>query len=301
MKYHISIHITPYEIDDYQTFIHQLRRNLNHVDSDIVFNPCLNISEYFYDWGNSSISKDYFITKFKALNTIVQTNSVLVDEIINFDTQILGALSYKRHFIEKHKNDVDAFIWFDSDMIFPDDTIFSLTNAFEQVNHKYCIITPQLSKLWDKSWDIIVNKNYISENPNLDQYFDFDPYILYPHNEDKTLVENPYYTKFGAGWGNLLSSGLFKQYITLVDTLGHYGVDDTFIMHVIDIYKQKGHDIKQFIINNLIVAENNKFKFSLYKNLIAQYPNLKTKEEFRTESEKGIITELNRIQHENIL
>jgi len=263
MKYHISIHITPYEIDDYQTFIHQLRRNLNHVDSDIVFNPCLNISEYFYDWGNSSISKDYFITKFKALNTIVQTNSVLVDEIINFDTQILGALSYKRHFIEKHKNDVDAFIWFDSDMIFPDDTIFSLTNAFEQVNHKYCIITPQLSKLWDKSWDIIVNKNYISENPNLDQ--------------------------------------LFKQYITLVDTLGHYGVDDTFITHVIDIYKQKGHDIKQFIINNLIVAENNKFKFSLYKNLIAQYPNLKTKEEFRTESEKGIITELNRIQHENIL
>ena len=37
MKYHISIHISPYEIDNYQTFIHQLRRNLNHVEDEIIF------------------------------------------------------------------------------------------------------------------------------------------------------------------------------------------------------------------------------------------------------------------------
>lgn len=301
MKYHVSIHITPYEIDDYQTFIHQLRRNLNYIDSNVVFNPCLNVSEYFYDWGNSSISKDYFIAKFKALNTIVQTDSVLVDEIINHDTQILGALSYKRHFIEKYKNQVEAFIWFDSDIIFPDDTLYTLINAFKQINHPHCIITPQLSKLWDKTWDVIVNKEYITENPSHYEYLNFDPYCLYAHSNDKTLVENEYYTKFGAGWGNLLSSNLFKNYIILPDSLGHYGIDDTFIMYAVDILKKRGHDIKQFIIEELIVAENNKFKLSpVYKNLITPYSNIKTKEEFRIESEQGMVNELNKMQHENI-
>ena len=50
MKIHISIHISPYEIDNYQLFIHQLRRNLNYIEDEIIFNPCLNLSSYFYDW-----------------------------------------------------------------------------------------------------------------------------------------------------------------------------------------------------------------------------------------------------------
>ncbi len=302
MKYHISIHITPYEIDDYQTFIHQLRRNLNYIsDTHIVFSPCLNVSNYFYDWGNSILSKEYFINKFNSLNNIVQTDFTLVDETINFDDEILGALSYKRHFIEKYKNQVEAFIWFDSDIIFPDDTLYTLINAFEQINHPCCIITPQLPKLWDETWDIIVNKNYITENPSHHRYLNFDPYCLYTHNNNKTLIENEHYTKFGAGWGNLLSSDLFKNYITLPDSLGHYGIDDTFIMYAVDILKKRGHNIKQFIIEELIVAENNKFKLSsLYKNLITLYPNIKTKEEFRIESEQGMINELNKMYYEDI-
>jgi hypothetical protein len=67
MKYHISIHISPYEIDNYQLFIHQLRRNLNYIDSEIVFNPCLNLSNYFYDWDNSVLKSDFFINKFNDI------------------------------------------------------------------------------------------------------------------------------------------------------------------------------------------------------------------------------------------
>jgi hypothetical protein len=300
MKYHISIHITPYEIDDYQTFIHQLRRNLNYINSDVIFNPCLNLSNYFYDWKNSILNSEYFITKFKTLNNTIKSNSIIVDEIVNFDNQILGALSYKRYFIKKYKNEIDAFIWFDSDMIFPDDTLYTLVNAFEHVDYEYCIITPQLSKMWDKSWDIIVNKEYLSENPHHQSYLDFDPYTLYTHNETKSLSENQQYTKFGSGWCNLISSGIFKKYINLTENLGHYGIDDTFIMYALDMYKQKNPNIKQFIVDNLIVSENNKFKLSLYKDLINSNLGVKTKEEFRLESEQGMINELNRLKNENI-
>lgn len=61
MKYHISIHIFPNEIDNYQTFIHQLRRNLNYIDDEIVFPPFLNLSNYFYNWGDSVLKSNYFV------------------------------------------------------------------------------------------------------------------------------------------------------------------------------------------------------------------------------------------------
>jgi hypothetical protein len=294
MKYHISIHITPYEIDDYQLFIHQLRRNLNYVNNNIVFNPCLNLSNYFYDWGNSILKSNFFIHKFNELNKIV-SNKITLDPIINFDNNILGALSYKRFFLEKYKNQTDAFIWFDSDLIFPDDTIFNLITSFENINHPNCIITPQIPKLWDNTWDVIVNEHYINNIPSHDMYFNFDGYDLYSEIKEKQLIENSSYTKFASGWGNLLSSNLFKKYISFSEDFGHYGVDDTFIMHAVDLYKKKGHNIKQFIIQNLIVTENHKFKMSLYNDLIQKNKNIKTKEDFRLESEKTMINKLNKI------
>ena len=101
MIYHISIHISPYEIDNYQLFIYQLRRNLNYVsDSDkIIFNPYLNLSNYFYDWENSILKSNFFIDKFNELNKIVK-DKVNLDYTINFENEILGNLSYKRDFIE---------------------------------------------------------------------------------------------------------------------------------------------------------------------------------------------------------
>jgi len=294
MKYHISIHISPYEIDDYQLFIHQLRRNLNYVNNDIIFNPCLNLSNYFYDWENSILKSDFFIYKFNELNKIVQ-NKVILDPVINFDNNILGALSYKRFFLEKYKNQVDAFIWFDSDMVFSDDTLFMLINSFEQINHKNCIITPQIPRLWDDTWDIIVNENYMNTLPSYENYFNFDGYSLYSQSEEKQLIENIFNTKFAAGWCTLLSSNLFKEYIKFSEDLGHYGIDDTFIMYAVDKYKQRGYNIKQFIIKNLIISENNKFKISSYVNLINRNKNIKSKEDFRNESEQGMILELNKI------
>jgi hypothetical protein len=294
MKYHISIHISPYEIDNYQLFIHQLRRNLNYIDSEIVFNPCLNLSNYFYDWDNSVLKSDFFINKFNELNKIVSEKTIL-DSNVNFNNEILGALSYKREFIQKYKDQIDAFIWFDSDIIFPDDTLFMLINSFEQVYPETCIISPQIPRLWDTTWDVIVNDKYMDISPSHENYLNFDGYDLYSQLDEKQLIENTSNTKFAAGWCTLLSSDLFKKYIKFSENLGHYGIDDTFIMYAVDIYKQKGNNIKQFIINNLVIAENNKFKMSPYVNLVKQNKNIKLKEDFRKESEQGMILELNKI------
>jgi hypothetical protein len=236
----------------------------------------------------------FLLINLMILNKIVSEKTIL-DSNINFNNEILGALSYKREFIQKYKDQIDAFIWFDSDIIFPDDTLFMLINSFEQVYPKTCIISPQIPRLWDTTWDVIVNDKYMDVSPSHENYLNFDGYDLYSQLDEKQLIENTSNTKFAAGWCTLLSSDLFKKYIKFSENLGHYGIDDTFIMYAVDIYKQKGNNIKQFIINNLVITENNKFKMSPYVNLVKQNKNIKLKEDFRKESEQGMVLELNKI------
>jgi len=298
MKYHISIHISPYEIDNYQTFIQQLRRNLNYIEDKIIFTPYLNLSHYFYDWSNSTLQSDYFVNRFNELNSIVKDECEL-DPTVNYDDKILGAFSYKTYFLNKYKNDVDAFIWFDSDMIFPDNTIASLIGAYKAVDDKHCIITPQIHRLWDETWDILVNEDYINTPASHDNYFGFDGYKLFKHHtKDFSVTKSEQGFKFASGWCNLLSADLFKDLIDFTYDLGHYGPDDTFIMNLLDHYKfNKSKDINQYIIKNLVVTENYKHSLNQYKDLIKKKTHCKTKKNFTEETNQAVGKRLNEIIH----
>ena len=300
MKYHISIHISPYEIDNYQTFIHQLRRNLNYIDDEIIFSPYLNLSTYFYDWRNSKLKSDFFVNRFNELNNIVKDECEL-DSTVNYDGKILGAFSYKTMFLNKYKDEVDAFIWFDSDMIFPDNTIHMLIASYKADDmSKYCIVTPQIHRLWDTTWDVLVNKDYINIPASHDNYFGFDGYSLYKNNDwDVFLDTNKQRFKFASGWCNLLSANLFRDLIDFTYDLGHYGPDDTFIMNLLDYYKfNKGKDISQYIVRNVVVTENYKHSLNQYKDYITKNDNIKTKEEFADEVNKAVSKRLNKIINE---
>ena len=297
MKYHISIHISPYEIDNYQTFIHQLRRNLNYIDDEIIFSPFLNLSNYFYNWEDSVFNPGYFVDRFNELNNIVKEYCTL-DEHINFEENILGAFSYKTMFLEQYKDKVDAFIWFDSDMIFPDNAIASLIVAHKSVEDKHCIITPQIHRLWDETWDVLVNEDYMNIPASHDNYFGFDGYKLFKHNgKDLSVIKNEQRFKFASGWCNLISANLFRDLIDFTYDLGHYGPDDTFIMCILDHYKfVEGKDINQYIIKNLIITENYKHSISPYDSLITKNKGIKTKEEFTTEVQIAVNNRLQKLK-----
>jgi hypothetical protein len=298
MKYHISIHIFPNEIDNYQTFIHQLRRNLNYIDDEIVFSPFLNLSNYFYNWGDSVLKSNYFVDRFNKLNNITKEYCTL-DEHIIFEDKILGSLSYRTTFVEKYKDKVDAFIWFDSDMIFPDNAIISLITTHKSVADKHCIITPQIHRLWDETWDVLVNEDYMNIPTSHDNYFGFDGYKLFKHTgKELSVIKNKHRFKFAAGWCNLLTSDLFKNYIEFDYSLGHYGpADDTFIMHLLDYYKfKKGKDINQYIIKNLVVTENYKHSsLNQYEHYITKNSNIKTKKGFTNDVIQATSKRLNTI------
>ena len=72
------------------------------------------------------------------------------------------------------------------------------------------------------------------------------------------LKELPY-VKFGGGWFNVFSSNLLK-FIDVPDSLSSYGLDDTFVGDCSNLMKQKGYDISQYILDNVLVCENRKYR-----------------------------------------
>jgi len=66
--------------------------------------------------------------------------------------------------------------------------------------------------------------------------------------------------KFGGGLLTTFSSNLLKL-VDIPDTFPGYGLDDTFVMQCCNIMKRSNIDIQQYVLSNIIVMENKKYKF----------------------------------------
>ena len=97
----------------------------------------------------------------------------------------------------------------------------------------------------------------------------------------------------------MLSADLFRDLINFTYDLGHYGPDDTFIMNLLDYYKfNLDVDINQYILKNVVVTENYKHSLNQYKDYITKNINIKTKEEFTSDTIKAVDKRLNKIINE---
>jgi hypothetical protein len=158
-------------------------------------------------------------------------------------------------------------MYLDLDVYFPNIAFISLVQLLNQLNNNnYNIISLETVRLWDQSWDNLTNKHYIHEThdffKNLDPYrvnkIAFDNLV---NEEINVRVINP--IKFGGGWFNVFSKKLL-QFINIPDSLGSYGLDDTFVMMASNYMKQKGYDITQYVLEGLICIENNKYTLYNY-------------------------------------
>ena len=57
-------------------------------------------------------------------------------------------------------------------------------------------------------------------------------------------------------------SGKLMKFIGIPEIYKTYGGVDTFTMFSIQAMKDCGYSVNQFVVNNLIVAENNRFRLS---------------------------------------
>ena len=169
----VVIHCLPREIDHLERLCNSLRESYYFVENqiNIVLDVTLNLNNVFTDWEQSKIPKEFFIQKFQTIekfNDWTYTNLFDIDE-----NKCLGINDKRRNSINDGL-DYDYLMYLDLDLYFPNFSFISLTQLINQLNDDYSIISLETVKLWDNSWDGLVNKNYKDKTHDYHKYL--DPY-----------------------------------------------------------------------------------------------------------------------------
>jgi hypothetical protein len=243
----------PNELDQISWIVDQLKRSAKYVDPKrFILDFTLNVSDEDVDWENSILTKQYCIDKF---NLIFKKSPFINQNKISHTST--GCNTVRRNALREDDN-VTHIIGLDPDLFFPESLLYYLQSAAENIPNEYYVVTPQIFQLWDESWDVISHDDY--KNIPRDQKFWLqDPYKMFDHEiTDVKLKELPF-IKFDGGWMTMHNKNLLKL-IDIPDSLGHYGLDDTFVSTCSNMMMKKGYDIKQYVLKNVIVMEDRVYR-----------------------------------------
>jgi hypothetical protein len=277
MTVRICIHIFPHEIDFLDRICDSLMRNANYVDTaNVIVDVVLNVSETLYDITQFKIPLSLFENKFRFIERKL-SEKYGVNFVINTSKDVFGLNHYRRNVVKNSKEDIIVFL--DTDVYFNDTTLLYTMFAANQILEtglQYFIITPQIYKFWDNSWDVITNKHYITKPYNFrDTFNSYEAYTFQKEDVNIKLNQNKF--KLAGGWFNLFSTKLLKL-ISIPESFGAYGEDDTYLMYCSDILRNNGWDVRQYILENVIVFEDAKFRYSPYIELL---PKIDDTQSFR--------------------
>jgi len=255
MKGVITIFALPQELEDLALTLNMLKRNSVYLDHSVSYKVdiTLCLSDELTDWEQTKLPKEYF--KQRTTELVTKYLDWCEWELLWGDENILGCVSQRRHSLTQNPT-ADFFIWLDCDFVFKDSTLFYITEAYKGLvnsNLENFIITPEFVRQWDSSWDVLVNPQFLSKplmyHESADVYKDTLPDIGMP----EVKVINTF--KFAGGWFTLISAKLLNS-IGIPQSLGHYGLEDNFVIECSKHLVQKGVSVNQFILKNHIIGES---------------------------------------------
>jgi hypothetical protein len=256
-KFLLLIHIFPREIDDFDNIANQLKIASKYLSGKMLIDThiILNLNNEIINWDESTISKDFILDKFNhILNKFDWTNENKVE--INYTDKYWGIVD-QRVYLQTLTNQYEGFILLDLDVIFNDYIFYYLQETLEHVNDDLYIVSPQVYKFWDQSWDTLSYSPYDGTDIN-----ELDPYVVKTINQEVELIQNKN-IKFAGGWFTTISSKLMSQ-ITFPQNVKGYGLEDTFIAE-----SSKKLNATQYIMKGITIQENRKYlNNSIYVNHI---------------------------------
>jgi hypothetical protein len=282
----ILIHTLPHEIDQLEQLLIRLKYNSNHlIDSNILVDVVLNCN--LVDWDSSIIPKSFFINKFNQLEQLTKTWANTKFKV-NDDGSIQGCVSHRRKSI--NETQADALLILDTDIFFNNTLLYYIDHTVKILKdtNPYYILTPQTTPMWDNSWDPIVNETFKNDGIRFQSR---DPY-KYAQSLGDVNVKPINEFKFGGGWATVISTPLIKK-IGIPESLGHYGLEDTFIIYCSYLMRQKGINVNQYVLENEIIVEDHLFRPSPYKEYLAI---INKQEEFKQIAHSNFQNELDKFK-----
>jgi hypothetical protein len=276
----ISIFALPHEIDNLQTTLYNLRRNYAVMSGhEFGFDITLCLSDTLTDW-EFSLPKSYFEDKFNQMTEKLCDWAIPESIKIEHGNEILGCVSQRRHSL-KYLNKYDFTLWLDNDMFFNDYLLSYIAvsaDMLHQNNMDYYVITPQITRQWDESWDILVNEQLLSRE--LNDNIKADVFDLGLNDFGKVGLKSIPQFKGAGGWGTTISNDLLEL-TGIPESFGHYGLEDTYVMTCAQLLTRMNRLEKpqQFVLENMLVCENHKYQTTDY--LVNQIKSHNKKDEFR--------------------
>lgn len=265
MRYFMCIHLMPWEIDDFLVLARKLKRSYYYLDKKNTYtlHVQLNLSNALIDWNKSKLDKDFFIEKYYYILQILE-NSYILENVIYDEDEPVGHLDMERELYKRH-NEYDAILSLCSDIHMHDTLLSNMFSGFEIITNEYSIITPQTHKLWDPTWDEMVNKNCTQfgyENWREIDVYDIE-WVTDNNIDDISLYTLNKYK--WAGWCDLKSSKLVEKFPP-PDSWTGYGPYDLYLMLLLYHYKSinQSFDFKQYVIKNQVIGKYSNYTFKQF-------------------------------------
>lgn len=270
--------VLPQEIDLLENTARLLKKASIYIKPgyEVVFDVTLCLSDTLTNWEDSIIGKDYFESKFEYIKKFCDWCESRFH--IEYDEGILGCVSKRRE--SSLEEGIDAHIWLDCDMEFPSTTLSTICDAIDLIKEQtpMYVITPELVKIWDNTWDVLVNDQYKGETFTFNQECDIISIVGKNFGMPVQLDPIPTF-KFAGGWVTVISDALLKA-APIPRELGHYGLEDLFVTEAA-LHMRRSNIAKpqQYVMRGLIVGENHRYRDDSY--ITNRIRTIDMKDEFR--------------------
>jgi len=304
MNIKIIYHIMPWEIDYALLTFTQLKKSKYYLPEDvnITIDSALNLSSYLINWDESKLPKEYFIEKYNTLSILLKDythNSKIYD-----GNKLYGHLDLQRDCISPEFN---YYINICADMYFSEHLLTLLIESAKQVKTKYFVITPEIYKLWDNTWDVITDKDYIDIPYNNWDKVDIFDIRNNLKNTQKEIFLDPSPASKWAGWFDLYNKEMLEELCPIQDDWTGYGPHDWYSLMITEHVKSQGVDFQQYILRGQTIFEysvgplkNGGFS-KYYKDLLTLNAIPNQREQFELKMQEYLQRGIQQLKTKNIL
>jgi hypothetical protein len=253
MKVKLIYHIMPWEIDYALLTFSQLKKSKYYISSkyDIEIDSALNLSNHLINWDESKLPKEFFIEKYNTMSILLKDYKHN-PKIIQHD-ELYGHLDLQRDAIASH---IDCYIVLCPDMYFHEHLLEYMLQAADSVSNEYFVITPQICRMWDESWEILTHPKFaIGPHYGWEHTTDIFDVDFHVKTSGDLVRLSPIDQHKWAGWFDLYSKNFYEKLIPVDPEWSGYGGWDYYGIVVSMIAKQRGYDFQQYRLDGQIVFE----------------------------------------------
>ena len=234
-----------------QTFT-QLKKSKYYLSDEdtIEIDICLNLSAYLVDWDKSKLNKN--LLKARFIEYLKLLKDYKVNATIYEENKLYGHLDHQREIVSP---EVDFYITICPDMYFSEQALALLIQSSKQIKNKYFIITPEISKLWDNTWDEITNSDWM--HVNYDKWNEVDLFDIRAKMKSKEIgiTLDPTNKSKWAGWFDLYNKAMYEELCPIQDDWKGYGPHDWYSLLITEYVKIRGVNFQQYVMRGQTIFE----------------------------------------------